>query len=121
MYIVNANFCIGEASSYEKPDTLLCSLVEKIALNIIERKSVDLKGAGAYGLRLYGRVYGLKNAEDGSMHVTRPLDALLFVGDDKDAYACFGSRNVRIESFSDPALENIKLLAASALAGQMIE
>ena len=121
MVIANANFCIGEASSYEEPDMQLCSLVEKIALNIIERRSVDLKGAGAYGLRLYGRVYGLKSAEDGSVHVTRPLDSLLFVGDDKDAYACFGSRFVKIESFSDPAMENIKLLAASALARQMIE
>ena len=120
MVIANANFCIREASSCQEPDRQLCSLVEKIALNIIERRSVDLKGAGAYGLRLYGRCYELKNAEDGSMHITNPLDALLFVGDDKDAYACFGSRYVKIESFSDPALENIKLLAASALARQMI-
>ena len=120
MYIVNANFCIGEASSCQEPDMQLCSLVEKIALKIIERRSVDLKGAGAYGLRLYGRCYGLKDAEDGSVHITKPLDALLFVGDDKDAYACFGSKYVKIESFSDPALENIKLLAASALARQML-
>ncbi len=120
MDISNASFCIWEASAYREPDTYLCSLVEKIALSVIERRDVDFKEAGEEGLRLYGRVHGLAGKADGSLHVTKPIDGLVFVGEEKTAYARTGAGRGKIESFSASALESIKLLAASALAGRMV-
>ena len=120
MYIRNANFCIGEASKYREPDMYLCSLVEKIALAVIQKRDIDFKEAGADGLRIYGRVYGFPNKNDGSVHVTKPVAGLLFAGDEKTANARIGSEKIKIESFSESALENIKILAASALARHMV-
>ena len=47
MYIRNASFCIGEASTYREPDMYLCSLVEKIALAVVQKRDADFREAGA--------------------------------------------------------------------------
>ena len=119
MFLKNANLCIGEAKSHEKPDEYLCSLAEKVALNFFRRDSFDFQKEGAEGLRFYGRVYGCRNIKDGSMVVTKPIERIVFI-DDETVYAYVGGKSFRIDSFSDSFYENMKLLASSSLARDII-
>ncbi len=119
MYLKDANFCISGASSHEEPDMYLCSLVEKIAWKMVTKQNFDFDEEGARGLRLYGRVYGSKKHKDGSLIITKPLDSMSF-GEDGTAYAVVFPNAARIESFSPALQESLKLLAASAVAKEMV-
>ena len=120
MYLKNANFCISGASRYQEPDMHLCSLVEKIAWKMCTKQPFDFELEGAKELRFYGKAYDSTKLKDGSPVVTKPIDFISFDKNGDCAYASVGDKTVRIESFSDALKESLKLLAASALAKEMI-
>ena len=120
MYLKNANFCISGASRYQEPNMHLCSLVEKVAWKMATRQSFDFDAEGVKELRFYGRAYDSSKLKNGSLVITKPIDRLSFNKDEDCAYAAVGGKTVKIESFSESLKESLKLLAASAVAKEMI-